>query len=115
MHELSIALSIIDGVEEELASRDGARAEAVYVRLGPLAGVVKDALLSAWELACEGTELAGARLAIEEMPVTIYCPRCASERPAVSVQRLCCAVCETAASDVRGGTELEVFALELAA
>ena len=42
MHELSIALSLLDLVAEE-AGRRGVRVAAVHLRLGPLSGVVRDA------------------------------------------------------------------------
>jgi hydrogenase nickel incorporation protein HypA/HybF len=113
MHELSIALSIVEGVEEELARRPDAHAGAIHLKLGPLSGVVKEALLFSYEIACEGTRLEGSRLEIEEMPVVLYCSACRQERPAISMQRLCCAVCDTPSADIRGGSELEVFALEL--
>jgi hydrogenase nickel incorporation protein HypA/HybF len=113
MHELSIALSIIEGVEEELARRPDAHVAVVYLKLGPLSGVVKDALLFSYELACEGTPLEGSRLEIEDIPILLYCDACSQERPAVSLQRLACAVCEKPSADVRRGAELEVFALEL--
>ncbi len=113
MHELSIALSIIQGVEEELARHECAGVAAVHLRLGPLSGVVKDALLFSYGLACEGTPLEGSRLEIDEIPIVLYCPACRREQPAASLQSLCCVVCETASSDVRRGSELEVFALEL--
>jgi hydrogenase nickel incorporation protein HypA/HybF len=113
MHELSIALSIIEGAEEEIARRPGAQVAVVYLRLGPLSGVVKDALLFSYELACQDTPLEGSRLEIEEIPVVLYCEVCGQERPAVSMQRLCCAVCGSPSADVRRGSELEVFALEL--
>ena len=67
MHELSIALSIIEGVEEELTRHEGARASVVYLRLGPLSGVVKEALLFSWDVACEGTLLEGTKLEIDEL------------------------------------------------
>ncbi|MDQ2774279.1 MAG: hydrogenase maturation nickel metallochaperone HypA [Acidobacteriota bacterium] len=113
MHELSIALSIIEGVEEELDRRQDARVAVVHLKLGPLSGVVKDALLFSYEVACEGTQLEGSRLEIEEILVVLYCPVCQEERPAVSMQRLCCAICDTPSADIRRGSELEVFALEL--
>lgn len=113
MHELSIALSIIEGVEEEIARRPDVRVAAVHLKLGPLSGVVKDALLFSYELACEGTPLEGSRLEIEEIPVVLYCATCGQERPAVSMQRICCAICDTPSADIRRGSELEVFALEL--
>lgn len=68
MHELSIAVSIVEGVEEELAKHKGARVAAVHLRLGPLSGVAKEALLFSYDVACEGTRLEGSTLKIEDMP-----------------------------------------------
>jgi len=113
VHELSIALSIIEGAEEEVVRQGGGRVYAVHLRLGPLAGVVKEALLFSYELACEGTLLEGSRLLIEDVPLRIECPQCRAERAAVSLQRLQCAQCGTPAAGVLHGAELEVSALEL--
>ena len=114
MHELSIALSIIEGVEEELAARGDPRVAAVHLRLGPLSGVVRDALLFSYDVACEGTRLEGSKLRIQEIPIVLYCEACGEERPAVSLQRLNCLICDTPSADIRSGSELEVFAFELA-
>jgi hydrogenase nickel incorporation protein HypA/HybF len=114
VHELSIALSIVDMAAEESRRRGGAAVLAVHLRLGPLSGVVKEALCGAYELARERTALAEAALVIEETPLVLLCPRCEAERPAVSPQELCCAACGAPAGDrVARGRELEVFALEL--
>lgn len=113
MHELSIALGIIDGVEEELARRRDARVLAVHLNLGPLSGVVKEALLFSYGLACEGTPLEGSRLEIQETPIVLFCQTCQQEQPAHSVQRLCCSICDTPSAEIRRGSELEVVALEL--
>jgi hydrogenase nickel incorporation protein HypA/HybF len=113
MHELSIAISIIDVASEEAERLDG-RVIAVHLRLGPLSGVVKEALLSAFELAREGSALANARLVIEEMPVVAWCATCNTERTIPSMLQMCCPVCETPTPEVRGGAELEVFGLEIA-
>lgn len=66
MHELSIAVSIVEGVEEELRERGDPKLHAVHLQLGSLSGVVKEALLFAYDAACEGTPLAGSRLVILE-------------------------------------------------
>lgn len=113
MHELSIALSIIDGVEEQAAHRPAARVSAVYVKLGPLSGVVKDALLFSWEAACAGTPLEQTRLEVEEILVRLYCTRCAGERPAAGFGQMVCAECGELCFDIRSGAELEVVAMEL--
>jgi hydrogenase nickel incorporation protein HypA/HybF len=113
VHELSVALSIVEGAEEEAKRQGGGRVSAVYLKLGPLAGVVKDALLFSYELACAGTLLEGSRLLIEEIPIRIYCETCASEGDPISLQDFHCARCQSAACRVVRGAELELSALEL--
>jgi hydrogenase nickel incorporation protein HypA/HybF len=68
MHELSIATSIVEIASEEAVRQGGARVAAVHLKLGTLSGVVREALLFSWDLACEETPIAGAELAIEEAP-----------------------------------------------
>lgn len=113
MHELSIALSMIDVAAEEAERQGGGRVTAIHLRLGPLSGVIREALLGAWELACESSPLAGCRLVIEDVPITIDCPACRTAQPARSIQDLCCATCGAAPTRVVTGREMEVFALEL--
>jgi hydrogenase nickel incorporation protein HypA/HybF len=112
MHELSIALSILDVVAEE-AERRGGRVVAVHLKLGPLSGVVKEALVSAYGLAREGTALEQAELVVAEVPIVAYCPACAAECTLASVQELCCPTCGAPASEIVHGRELEVVALEI--
>lgn len=111
MHELSIAMSVVEVAAEE-AERHGGRVAAVHLKVGALAGVVAGALRSAFELAREGSPLAGAELVIEEVPVAVYCPVCATER-VVAFPQLVCPDCDAPAPDVVRGRELEVVALEL--
>jgi hydrogenase nickel incorporation protein HypA/HybF len=113
MHELSIALSLLDCAAEESDRRGGAKVLAIHVKLGALAGVVKEALLAAYEMASEISEFAGSRLVIQDIPVVAYCPQCCTEREIASVQRMCCPVCGTPTPDIRSGRELEVTALEI--
>ena len=113
MHELSIAMSIVDVVQEEAKSLGGVQVEAVHLKLGQLSGVVKEALVFSFELACEGTALQGAKLAIEEVPALVNCPQCQGERPVHSLQSFCCAECGTPAYEVVAGREIFVTALEV--
>jgi hydrogenase nickel incorporation protein HypA/HybF len=115
MHELSIAMSMLDVVEEEMQRHPGAHLEAIHVRIGELSGVVKDSLLGAYELAREQTPFATARLIFEDVPIAVFCPRCQAERAVHSIQHFSCVECETPipASEIRRGRELELAALEL--
>lgn len=65
MHELSLAMSLIEGIEEECALRDGLRVRAVFLRLGELSGVSADALGFAYTVAIQGTPLEGSRFVVE--------------------------------------------------
>jgi hydrogenase nickel incorporation protein HypA/HybF len=114
MHELSIAMNILDIAAEE-AQRREARVLAVHLRVGPLSGVVPQALASAFELAREGTALADCRLVVEDVPITIYCPTCAGERQTPSLHSLCFRECGSPAERLIGGRELELTALEIEA
>ena len=112
MHELSIAMGIVDAAVEESARR-GVQVSAVHLRLGELSGVVKDALLFSYEVACQDTALAGSRLVVEDVPVIIFCAKCKQQQKLDSVQLFQCPACGTPSMDVRQGKELEVFALEV--
>lgn len=112
MHELSIAMGIVDAAMDEARQR-GVQVSAVHLRLGALAGVVKDALMFSYEVACQDTPLAGSRLIVEDVPVTVFCPRCQDTRVLQSVQSFLCPQCSTPTMDIRQGKELEVFALEV--
>jgi hydrogenase nickel incorporation protein HypA/HybF len=112
MHELSIAMSIVELAEEE-AERRGVHINAVHLKLGALSGVVKEALLSSYEMACADTPLQGSQLIVEDMPVIVFCAQCKDMRQLESVQLFQCPECGTPTMDVRQGKELEVFALEV--
>ena len=62
MHELSIAESIVQAAG---AHAGGRRVRRVQVKVGELARVAPAALAFAFDLAAEGTPLAGAALEVE--------------------------------------------------
>jgi hydrogenase nickel incorporation protein HypA/HybF len=113
MHELSIALSIVDRVLEETQQRGDVRVETIYLRIGALSGVDTEALRFAFRVACEGTQLADSQLEVAEVPVSLQCPNCGSEKQAVSIQQLCCCDCGTPGAQIVHGRELELHAMEI--
>jgi hydrogenase nickel incorporation protein HypA/HybF len=112
MHELSIAMSIVEMAEEEARNRD-VRISAVHLKLGRLSGVVKEALLFSYEVACQGTGIEGSRLIVDEVPILVYCESCQANRPPASEHRLWCSVCDNRTPKLASGRELEVVALEV--
>ncbi|QOV92406.1 hydrogenase maturation nickel metallochaperone HypA [Humisphaera borealis] len=121
MHELSIAQSLVELMEDELiASRSpDAASHAVFyvgrvvIKVGALSGVVPEALASAFPVAISRSSIRGATLTIEEIPVTVFCPTCDARHELSSPQRLRCPVCDTPTPDVVGGRELELVSIEV--
>jgi hydrogenase nickel incorporation protein HypA/HybF len=112
VHELSIAMSIVDMAQEEAEQRD-VLIDAVHLELGLLSGVVADALLFSYEIACSGTRLEGSRLVIKEIPIEVFCLACKESKVLSSMQWFCCPECGTPTPEVIHGKELIVTALEV--
>ncbi len=113
MHELSIAYNLVE-IAADAAHKAGAQQVAsVHLRLGLLSGVVKDSLLFCYDIAAEGTVLAGSRLEIEELPVIVHCDECGADTTLETIQRLACGNCGALTMDIRQGKELSIDYLEL--
>jgi hydrogenase nickel incorporation protein HypA/HybF len=113
MHELSIAASVVDAVTESLERYPGARVLEVRLRVGALSAVVEDSLHFCYGIATEGTPIAGSRLVVKSVPVSVHCERCGVDGELKSLQDFRCPRCGEPASDVRSGRELEIEAIEI--
>jgi hydrogenase nickel incorporation protein HypA/HybF len=113
LHELSIVQGIIESVAESAEAARARKINAVYLRVGALAGVVKDALLFGYDLATQDTMLEGSKLIVEELPVVIFCGTCSKNVELPGVQSFRCPICNTLGGDVRQGRELEIRAIEI--
>jgi len=112
MHELSVAMSILELAEAESARHNHAKVEAVHIRLGKLAGVMKDALLGAFELAREqSASCRTCRLIIEDVPIIVFCQACQAQREVVNEMR--CIACGELCGELRQGREMEITAMEI--
>lgn len=112
MHELSIATAIVERADELARAEGTDRVAAVTVRVGELAGVVPDALSFAFEVAREGTALAGARLVVEQVTAYAYCVPCDQEFPVGMPPFFWCPHCDRPSQDLRSGRELEITGIE---
>ena len=113
MHELFIALNIVEMAEQEARRRGGVHVSAVHLKVGTLAGIVKEALRFSYGVSCEGTMLEGSELVIEETPAVVYCDSCEAEHSLSSIQAFFCPVCRTPTPNVISGRELELVAMEM--
>jgi hydrogenase nickel incorporation protein HypA/HybF len=113
MHELSIAVRIIELVEQEVTAAGGGQVQEVTLRVGSLAGVSVAALEFAFEQARQHTLAASATLSILELPVQVYCPACEVVAELVRVPPLACPRCGRPTADLRQGQELELESITL--
>src|SRR5436190_1356292 len=113
MHELSIAMALIDLAGEASQRLGAARIDAVHVSIGPLAGVVEEALTFSFEVAAAGTALEGARLLVHHAPLVALCPKCHEEKTIDNPQHLRCPTCGAATPDIRSGRDLQLIAVEI--
>lgn len=111
MHELSIACSILEIVEEEIKSRcNGSlrgRVPSLTVRIGSLSGVNSEALSFAWDVARERGPFPEADLQIERVEAEAVCLECGVTF-CLEDGTIDCPQCGPAPFDLKGGRELEV-------
>jgi hydrogenase nickel incorporation protein HypA/HybF len=113
LHELSVALGLLEGIEEA-AARDGVeRVLSVHVRVGAMSGIAPDALRFSWELATAGTVAADSVLRIEDVPLAVRCERCGEDREPRAAGGLVCPVCGTVCPTIVRGRELQLVAMEV--
>jgi hydrogenase nickel incorporation protein HypA/HybF len=112
MHELSIALSLVEIASAAAVKADAGPVTAVYLRVGALAGVVCEALEFSFDIATDGTPLAGARLVIEALPLILHCAVCEQDVQPAGPASFRCPRCNTPSANVVQGRELDLVALE---
>ena len=113
MHELSLALSLLDEVSRAAEREGAARVASVRLRLGRMSGIVRDALVFSWELARADTVASEAELQIEDVPVAVWCQRCDAERAPREGGGLECGTCGAIAPTIVRGREMELVAMEV--
>jgi hydrogenase nickel incorporation protein HypA/HybF len=112
MHELSLAQSILDLVEEQRTGERFARVRTIRVSVGQLSSVDPRALEFGFEVVARGTVAEGATLAIDRPPGRAFCTDCAATIEIAS-QADACPTCAGHRWVVSGGQELRVVDLEV--
>jgi hydrogenase nickel incorporation protein HypA/HybF len=109
VHELAIAEGVVDTVTERLA---GAKVTCVHLEIGALSGVVADSIRFCFDLATEGTGLAGARLEITEPPTQCRCRACGADFQPDSPIVIC--PCGSPDVAVLSGEQLKIVSVQVA-
>ena len=114
MHEMGIALQIVEiataSIPAELATIE---VESVNLKVGKLTAVVPESLRFCFNVVTRDTQLAGARLEIEEVPVVARCQVCGAQSE-IEEPPFVCADCGDGSLEFLSGRELLVKSIELA-
>lgn len=112
MHELSIAQSIVDIIEQYVPQEHRCNVRSVKVRIGDLAGVVPDSLAFSFTAVTAGTPLASALLELEHIPFVLHCTACKTDSPTEPGLALC-PRCQSTETRILSGTELQVVTIDV--
>lgn len=114
MHEASIATELLNIAIQECLKNGYKKIDSINVIVGKATGIMKDALLFAFDILKEGTLAEGATLRIEEIPVRIFCKNCGkiteSDENFVIFE---CPNCSSFSVDLISGKELNITEMEV--
>ena len=110
MHEVAIAVELLEQVQEIARENNAVTVESVDVVCGEQRLVVLDALEMAWKGVIEGTIAEGAKLNLSEKPMNARCRMCMNEfRPSIDDYR--CTNCGEADVDIFEGNDIILSSL----
>lgn len=110
---MSIARSIIDIVEKEMAEHSAKHLKAVNISVGKMAAVAAHQLEWWFNImVSETAEMTGATLSVKTVPLSYRCPGCGAEFTSEELA-LKCRECGAGHPSLTGGTELTVESIEV--
>lgn len=112
MHELSLAESMLQIIEDAAVAQQFAQVRVVWLELGSMAGVEQDALRFCFDAVARDTVAQGARLEIVVVPGSGTCSGCGSMHPVSSLLDACPG-CGSSAVQVSGGSGMRVKELDV--
>ena len=116
MHEVDMTKCLLLSMTEwkrQHAPRQP-RVSTVHLQVGAFTCVEPDQLVFTWEAAVQGSWLAGARLAIEPVPLVGRCVRCSSTYAPRQEQAYRSPCCNHPMEEIVSGRELRIRSVEYA-
>jgi len=109
---LAIAQNIVEIIQESVPKARIPAVKIVKIRVGKLAAVVPHSLDFCFSAISCGTELQGAHLQIDQIPMAGRCKACISDFT-IEEYDFSCPTCGSAEIELASGTELEVSEIEI--
>jgi len=112
MHEMSLAESVREIVEDTARAHGARRVRAVRLEIGMLAQVEIEAMRFAFDVVKRGSLADSARLDIVQSDATAWCMRCA-DVVVITRRGDACPRCHGAQLQVSGGDRMRVMDIEI--
>ncbi len=112
MHEMSIAMNIVNIACKEAQKEDAKSIASIEIDIGKLSGVMLDSLKFCYDSACKGTLAEGSELLVNELPALARCKTCEHSFEIDSFMALC-PECESYEIDILQGRELKLNAVSV--
>ena len=112
MHELALARSLIELVNDHAARNNAARVKQINIRLGRMSAMTR-ALHVSFSAAARGTSCEDAILYIDEIPLTVFCQSCDGVKTPSGPYNFRCPDCGMATPKVVTGREMELASIVL--
>lgn len=112
MHELSLAESMVQLIEQTQQREGFRQVRVVHLDVGELACVEPRALEFAFASASMGTCAQGARLALRLVPGEGVCPGCGTQAAMLTLYE-CCPACQAHPLTAVAGTQMQVRDLDV--
>lgn len=112
MHELSLAESLIDVMEDEAKKQHFLKVRKLFLEIGALSSVDPEALRFGFECAAQGTLAEGAALEVTRVPGEAWCLHCHTTIT-LSEYGEACPHCHGWQLHVTGGQQFQLISLEV--
>src|SRR5512135_3124638 len=112
MHEMSLAESVLQIIEDSARVQNFSRVRTVTLEIGQLAAVEPEAMRFCFDAVTRGSLAEGAKLEIVETPGQGWCMECEKAVP-LQEQLALCPECGGARVQVTSGNEMRVKELEV--
>jgi len=112
MHEMSIAQSLIDILKEEMTRHGATVLRSVRLRIGQLSAVVPESLSFCFEVITSGTDMEGAKLLMDVIPLKATCLECHKDFE-IESYRFSCPYCSSPNIETTSGHDLSIVEMEV--
>ncbi|MBD3223709.1 MAG: hydrogenase maturation nickel metallochaperone HypA [Caldithrix sp.] len=112
MHEMSIALNVVDIAVQNARREKAQKINEIVLEVGALSGVVAEALQFCFSSACKQTMADGATLEIIHQPAEAVCDQCGHQFDADQMLSAC-PQCGQTVMATQGGRELKIKSINI--